>query len=77
MNKKIPTDKEKIQQYEKFLHAINMSIMSHNHKRIEGLIHNADMWSYAHRVGNGEYSDEQQDKIIASAFWKLCQTNDK
>jgi hypothetical protein len=70
----IPTDKEKIAQYERFLHAINMSIMCHNHKRIEGLIHNADMWSYAHRYGNGEIEESEQDKIIARKFWKLCET---
>ena len=74
---KIPTGAEKIAQYEKFLHAINMSIICHNHKRIEGLIHNAGMWSYAHRVGNGEYSDDEQDIIIARQFWKLCDTNEE
>ena len=37
------------------------------------LINNACNWSYAHRVGNGELSDEEQSKIIEEAFHKLCE----
>jgi len=71
---KTPTNREKIQQYEAFLHKINACIVSCNHKAISELIQNADNWSYAHRRGNGELTDRQQDKIIASAFWKLLDT---
>ena len=37
------------------------------------LLQNADTWSYAHRVGNGELNDKQQDEIIYNSFWKLCE----
>lgn len=71
---KTPTNKEKIQQYEAFLHKINACIVSCNHEAISELIQNADNWSYAHRRGNGELTDKQQDSIIAGAFWRLLDT---
>lgn len=30
-----------------------------------------DNWSYAHRVGNGEFTAREQQQIINKAFWKL------
>ena len=70
---KSPTNKEKILQYEKFLHKINMFCISCNNEGIKELVENADIWSYAHR--RGEFvADAQRDKIINSAFWKLCDT---
>ncbi len=60
--------------YEDFLHSINMFIMTGNNQGISELVQNADKWSYSHRVGNGENSDRQQQKIINKAFWKLCDT---
>lgn len=71
---KMPTDKEKIAEYERFLHLINMSLISGNDKTIQKLVSNADAWSYAHRVGNGEIEESEQEKIIARKFWKLCHT---
>ena len=70
---KSPTNKEKILQYEKFLHKINMFCISCNNEGIKELVENADIWSYAHR--RGEFvADAQRDKMINSAFWKLCDT---
>ena len=70
---KRPTNKEKILQYESFLHKINMFIVSCNNDGIKELVENADIWSYAHR--RGEFiSDKQRDKSINTAFWKLCDT---
>ena len=60
--------------YEAFLHRINMCIISGNNDGIKELIENADNFSYSHRVGNGELSDKQQQKLINNAFWKLCDT---
>jgi hypothetical protein len=74
---KTPTDKEKIAQYERFLHLINISIISNDNKTIQRLVSNADTWSYAHRVGNGETEEREQEKIIARKFWKLCDTSEK
>jgi len=71
---KRPTNKEKILQYESFLHKINMFIVSCNNDGIRELVENADIWSYAHRVGNGELDDDKQQSAIDKAFWKLLDT---
>ena len=71
---KKPTLKEKVQQYESFLHRINSFIICSCNEGIAELVQNADNWSYAHRVGNGENSDAQQERIINNTFWKLCDT---
>jgi len=71
---KTPTLKEKVSQYESFLHKINSFIVSCNNDGITELVRNADVWSYAHRVGNGELSDKQQQQAINNAFFKLLDT---
>lgn len=71
---KPPTLREKIIQYETFLHKINSFLICGNNEGIKELIQNADNWSYAHRCGNGEISDRQQDRLIINAFWKLLDT---
>ena len=71
---KTPTLKQKVDQYESFLHRINMFIISSNNDGIGELIGNADDWSYSHRIGNGELSDRKQQQAINNAFWKLCDT---
>ena len=71
---KSPTIEEKVEMYENFLHKINMCCVSMNNNAIKELVENADIWSYNHRRGNGELSDEEQQKLIDSAFWKLCDT---
>ena len=70
---KTPTLRQKVDQYETFLHRINMFIISGNNDGIRELVENADKWSYSHR--SGEFAtDAQRDKMINSAFWKLCDT---
>jgi hypothetical protein len=71
---KSPTNKQKIEMYESFLHRINSFVISGNNEGIGELIQNADNWSYSHRRGNGELSDRDQQKIINNTFWKLCDT---
>lgn len=71
---KIPTLKQKVEMYENFLHKINSFIVSCNNDGIKELIENADNWSYSHRVGNGEPSDREQQRLINNAFWKLLDT---
>jgi hypothetical protein len=71
---KTPTLKQKVDQYEAFLHRINMCLISCNNEGIQELVQNADRWSYAHRVGNGELSDRGQQQLINNAFWKLLDT---
>ena len=71
---KTPTLRQKVDQYESFLHKINMFIVSCNNDGIKELVENADIWSYSHRVGNGELSDKKQQQAINNAFWKLSDT---
>jgi hypothetical protein len=71
---KTPTLKEKVQMYESYLHKINSFIICCDNQGIAELIQNADNWSYSHRVGNGEPSDREQQRMINNAFWKLCDT---
>lgn len=66
-----PTNEQKIRMYEGFLHDINLAVTCCNAEMLNRLIKNADEFSYAHRVGNGEYSDEKQEQIIAAKFWRL------
>ena len=65
------TDKEKIKIYEDFLHKINMYCTTCNDDGIGKLIQNANTWSYSHRVGNGELSDERQNELIEESTRKL------
>jgi hypothetical protein len=41
---------------------------------VKELVTNADIWSYAPRVGNGELDDDRQQSVIDNAFWKLLDT---
>lgn len=63
----------KVQKYEEFLHAINYAMTAGNHERVRKLVDNAFRWSYAHRAGNGEYTDEEQDAMVARAMEKLTE----
>ena len=64
--------KEKCYMYEGFLHDINLyAEVVMDEIAVRNLIDNACNWSYAHRVGNGEYSEEEQDEIIRAKFLKL------
>ena len=68
---KTPTLREKVEVYEKFLHNINLMMVAGSNKGIKQLLENADSWSYAHRIGNGTYSEKEQQEIINKTFWKL------
>lgn len=70
---KNPSLREKVYQYELFLHRINSFVVSCNHEGIRELVANADKWSYAHR--RGEFlTDNQRNEVINNAFWKLLDT---
>lgn len=58
--------------YEKLLHDIQMyrEVVMDGAKVIK-LLDNIGNWSYAHRRGNGQLSDEQQQGLIDRAFDKL------
>ena len=71
---KTPNDKEKIVMYERYLHALSIMCTCTDNFGAKELVTNADIWSYAHRVSNGELSDDEQQKVIDNAFWKLLDT---
>lgn len=71
---KKPTLKQKVAQYEAFLHKINMACLCGDNLAIQELVQNADNYSYSFRQGNGELSDKEQQELINSKFVKLCDT---
>lgn len=62
----------KVATYERLLHDINMyaaiTLDSQTMKEIISLICE---WSYAHRVGNGQLSDEEQAEMVQKAYNRL------
>ena len=65
------TDAEKIKVYEEFLHSISRANTAMNNKLMQKYVRQADAWSYAHRRGNGEFSEEEQQAIVETEFWRL------
>lgn len=69
---------KKVNKYEGFLHSLQLHAeVCMDHEKTKKLVSNACSWSYAHRRGNGEYSDEEQEAIINAAFHKLTDLGDK
>jgi len=75
-NCKKPTLEEKVEMYEKFLHALNLYMLCGGNYAISMLLQNADNWSYAHRMGDGELSEEEIERNINKSFWKLLNIPD-
>ena len=74
-NQGTPTLEQKVKMYEDLLHFIQMNAeVSMNFDRVKGLIGNICHWSYMHRAGNGEPTEEEQQAMINAAFWKLLDT---
>jgi hypothetical protein len=72
MKVKRPTQKEKIAVYEDLLHELqfHMDVTLDNDK-IKAILARIASWSYAHRQGNGELSEDQQHELIDNRFWNL------
>ena len=69
---KRPTQKEKIAVYEDLLHNIQLyAVVTMDEERMKAIINRICAWSYAHRQGNGEHSEEQINNGIDYHFWKL------
>lgn len=65
------TKEERCDIYEKFFHRINMMCISMNGTRISDAISLIDSWSYAHRTGNGEYTEEEQQQIVERVIERM------
>lgn len=64
--------RHKIKVYESFLHLLQMHAeVTMDRDRVRRLIERACAWSYAHRSGNGELSEEEQQERIDAAFANL------
>ena len=67
-----PTTQEKVAVYESLLHDIQLNAeVTMNGDNVRKLISNICSWSYAHRSGNGELTEEEQQERINYAFRKL------
>lgn len=66
------TDAEKVKAYERILHKVQWyAAVNINYVKMEDLIELICNWSYAHRSGNGELTEEEQQARIDEAFKKL------
>ena len=69
--------REKVDVYEQLLHRIQMNAeVVMDHEIVGDLIKNICRWSYAHRCGNGENSEAEQDAIVRRAFDRLLITRE-
>ncbi len=69
--------REKTQVYEQLLHKIQLNAeVVMDHAVVGDLIRNICSWSYAHRRGNGEYTEAEQDAIVRRAFDRLLETRE-
>lgn len=69
--------REKVQVYELMMHKIQMNAaVIMDHEVVGDFINNICRWSYAHRQGNGELSEAEQDNLIRQAFDRLLVTRD-
>ena len=63
---------EKIEVYERLLHDLHFhSTVTMRHDAVMDCLKRISAWSYAHRTGNGEYSEKEQQDIVNYAFWNL------
>jgi hypothetical protein len=72
MEKFMVTLREKVKMYEQLLHTIQMyREVTMDGDKVRQLLDNVGAWSYAHRQGNGELTDKQQQALIDAKFRKL------
>lgn len=65
---------EKMAVYESLLHSLHMvSSVAMNKEKTTKLLENISRWSYAHRMGNGQFSEKEQDDLVKKAFDKLLE----
>lgn len=65
------TNLNRLKIYEAFFHKINMALLVHNNEKVQEALSIIDAWSYAHRVGNGEYTAYEQKKIVDRIVEKM------
>lgn len=69
------SDSEKIRKYEELLHMLQLyAEVNLDCDKVRDLIGNICRWSYSHRMGNGENTEEEQQRLIEYAFNRLTDT---
>jgi hypothetical protein len=64
--------REKVAMYEGLFHDLQMyAEVTLQEDKVIRLVKNVCRWSYAHRVGNGEHTEEEQDQVVRKAFERL------
>lgn len=66
-----PTLREEQDVFHKIMHIANLANITGKTDHMAKIVQAMDSWSYAHRRGNGELSDREQQQCVNSAFWKL------
>lgn len=66
-----PTVQEKVEVYEALFHRLNLAIVTMHYEKIAQIVNIIDNWSYAHRMGNGQLTDEEQQEKINSVFYRM------
>lgn len=62
---------EKVKVYEGLMHRIQMLSIAGNHENMRETIEAICNWSYAHRSGNGELSEEEEAERVRVQYEKL------
>ena len=63
---------EKIEVYEALLHDLYFhSTVTMRHDAVMDCLNRIGAWSYAHRQGNGEFSEKEQQELVDHHFWNL------
>lgn len=62
---------ERLKIYEQFFHQINVYCVTMNQEKVAEAVALIDKWSYAHRMGNGELTDQEQKKVVESVIEKM------
>ena len=65
------TSKERYKIYQSFFHHMALMVDLQKHSEISTCLKIINDWSYAHRVGNGQNSDYEQQKIIDRQIKKM------
>lgn len=73
---KKPTLREEVEVFHKIMHVANLMQICGKTEHFKKIVHAMDDWSYAHRVGNGELTDREQQQCVNKAFWRLKETVD-
>lgn len=66
-----PTLREEQRVFHKIMHVASLIQVTGNSAPMVAIVHAMDSWSYAHRVGNGEMTDREQQQCVNKAFWRL------